>query len=130
MSRLYYEQASAVFAQYGKGKKKAIEGIISESPLADTNMEICRGKLCTGAVLQLAGFQMSSDVSRTSSTCYTRQRGNADHVFIVPSTEVVLCIEELVFNFFLLLHKRLILASCSLDFILLTGKIESRLDDS
>lgn len=62
VSRLYYEQASAIFTQYGKGGK-AIEVIISARAFANTNMEICREKLWTKAVLQLAGFQMSSDVS-------------------------------------------------------------------
>lgn len=38
-------------------------------------------------------------LSRMLNTCYMRQRGNADRD-IVPSTELVLSIEKLVFNFF------------------------------
>lgn len=37
-------------------------------------------------------------LSRMLNTCYMRQRGNADRD-IVPSTELVLSIEKLVFNF-------------------------------
>lgn len=38
-------------------------------------------------------------LSRMLNTCYMRQRGNTDRD-IVPSTELVLSIEKLVFNFF------------------------------
>lgn len=63
VSRLYYEQSSAIFTQYGKEKKGRLKQSFSANALTNTNREIRREKLWTQAVLQLAGFQMSSDVS-------------------------------------------------------------------
>lgn len=63
VSRLYYEQASAIFTYYGKKEKGRLKQSFSANALTNTDREICREKLWTRAVLQLAGFQMSSDVS-------------------------------------------------------------------
>jgi hypothetical protein len=84
-----------------RGRGEATEAIISTSSSA-TQIWKCAGE--NYELKQFCNLQGSRWVqmflSRMLSTCYTKQCVKADHAIIVPSTEVVLSISELVFKFF------------------------------
>lgn len=94
VSRLYYEQASAVVTQCGKKEKGAIKSNHFQQMLSPTQIGESAGK--NYELKQFCNLQGSRWVQMFLSwmlnTCSTRQCGNADRAIIIPSTEVVLSI--------------------------------------